>query len=55
MSIQILIDDSDIDAIERAALFIEKANAKVQIEDLANLSKSLWSIVATARHTKEVD
>jgi len=52
---QILIDDDQIDAIERAAFFIEGANAKVQIEDLKNLSQSLWSIVATARHTKKVD
>lgn len=45
-SIEILISDYDIAALERAALFAEKHNE-------IGLSQSIWTIVGTARHARE--
>jgi len=52
-SFPILVNLQDIAELERAALLIEGMD-KGQPET-AGLAKSIWSIVATARHAMEVD
>ena len=53
-SIAILVDEFDERELERAANLVDSMNHKNPNRENETLSQSLWSIVATIRHAREV-